>query len=601
MTTTTAAVLGVTLVIVVSAVIATSSLRWSRTTSDFYVASRAISPRLNASAISGEYLSGASFLGVAGLVLAYGADMLWYPVGYTAGYLVLLALVAAPLRRSGAYTVPDFAEARLESRPVRHIASGLVVLVGWFYLLPQFQGAGLALRTVTGAPAWLGGVLVGLVVLVGVLAGGMRSITLAQAFQYWLKLTALAVPVIALALAWHADGAPSPVDTVTRFRVDTTVSVPSALSVEVTEPVSTTVTGVLDGREYDDRPVRLDPGRHTVAAGARLTFAAGAAVPHEVGLHAASGRAWAEPLHPPDDGGHPMYATYSLMLATFLGTMGLPHVVVRFYTNPDGRAARRTTLTVIGLLSAFYLLPPLYGALGRVYTPDLLMTGRTDATVLTLPARVIDGPLGIGLTALVAAGAFAAFLSTSSGLTVAVAGVLSQDVLRGGVRDFRGATVLAVVVPMVLSLTVDTLNLADAVGMAFAVAASSFCPLLVLGIWWTRLTDAGAAAGLIVGGGLSSAAVVATVLGQAPEGWAGALVSAPAAWSVPLSFLVMVVVSLLTPGRAARDVSRMMVRLHTPEAVAVDRGPYHPERTARRRRSPAPTGGPTDRPADPPA
>jgi Na+(H+)/acetate symporter ActP len=103
--------------------------------------------RWNASAIPGEYLSAASFLGVAGLVLAFGADVLWYPVGYTAGYLVLLALVAAPLRRSGAYTLPDFAQLRLDSLAVRRLAALLVVGIGWLYLLPQFRGAGLALRT----------------------------------------------------------------------------------------------------------------------------------------------------------------------------------------------------------------------------------------------------------------------------------------------------------------------------------------------------------------------------------------------------------------------------------------------------------------------
>ena len=97
---------------------------------------------LNASAIGGEYLSAASFLGVAGLILACGVDMLWYPVGWTAGYLVLLLFVAAPLRRSGAYTLPDFAELRLESVGARGVASGLVVLIGLLYLVPQFQGAG---------------------------------------------------------------------------------------------------------------------------------------------------------------------------------------------------------------------------------------------------------------------------------------------------------------------------------------------------------------------------------------------------------------------------------------------------------------------------
>ena len=148
---------GWTAVVVVSvatAVIGAFGLRISRTTSDFYVASRSVGPTLNASAIGGEYLSAASFLGVAGLVLAYGADMLWYPVGFVAGYLVLLMVVAAPLRRSGAYTVPDFAEVRLASKAVRRLASALVVAIGWLYLVPQLQGAGLTLRATTGAPAW---------------------------------------------------------------------------------------------------------------------------------------------------------------------------------------------------------------------------------------------------------------------------------------------------------------------------------------------------------------------------------------------------------------------------------------------------------------
>src|SRR5690606_31876507 len=111
---------------------------------------------------------------------------------------------------------------------------------------------------------------------------------------------------------------------------------------------------------------------------------------------------------------------------------------------PDGRAARRTTLVVLSLLGMFYLLPAVYGALGRLYAPDLVTSGRTDEVVLILPARLIGGTLGELLTALVTAGAFAAFLSTSSGLTVSVAGVVAQDLLGGGVRAFRRATVLAV-------------------------------------------------------------------------------------------------------------------------------------------------------------
>ena len=172
------------------------------------MASRTVKPWWNASAIGGEYLSAASFLGVAGLILLSGTDALWYPVGYTAGYLMLLLFVAAPLRRSGAYTIPDFTEARLDSRAVRRVTSLVVVLVGWLYIVPQLHGAALAIRITTGLPAWVGPVAVVGVVCITVVAGGMRSITFVQAFQYWLKLTALAVPIVFLLFVLGGGGNP---------------------------------------------------------------------------------------------------------------------------------------------------------------------------------------------------------------------------------------------------------------------------------------------------------------------------------------------------------------------------------------------------------
>jgi len=558
-------------VIAATVLIGTYGLRLSRTTSDFYVASRTVTPLWNASAIGGEYLSAASFLGIAGLILTFGADMLWFPVGYTAGYLVLLVLVAAPLRRSGAYTLPDFAEARLESRTVRRLASVLVVTIGWLYLLPQFIGAGLAVRLTTGAPGWLGGLLVAVVVLFSVATGGMRSITFVQAFQYWLKLTALAVPVLFLVLAWRADGAPTAGTGPPTFPERTRVELAEDLRFTVEQPVRAVVTGTVDGESYDRTTVPLTTGTHVAGEGTALVFPAGATVPHAERITPSSNADWTRPLSGAGDRDHPVYATYSLILALFFGTMGLPHVLVRFYTNPDGRAARRTTLIVLGLLGAFYLFPTVYGALARLYTPDLLLTGRTDSAVLLLPERLVGGTGGQLLTALLTAGAFAAFLSTSSGLTVSVSGVLSQDLLRGSVRDFRVGAVLAVTVPFLLSLLTPALSIADVVGLAFAVAASSFCPLLLLGIWWRGLTSTGATAGLLVGGGLATAAVIATVAGVSRDGWTGALLAQPAAWSVPVAFAVMVLVSLRTPARQAPHVARTMVRLHAPEALSLDR------------------------------
>ena len=556
-------VVAVAVVVALTLGIGTYGLRLARTTSDFLVASRTVSPLWNASAIGGEYLSAASFLGVAGLVFAYGADMLWYPVGFVAGYLVLLLLVAAPLRRSGAYTVPDFAEARLGSTVVRRLASALVVAIGWLYLVPQLQGAGLVLRITTGAPTWAGAVLVAVVVTVNVAGGGMRSATFVQAFQYWLKLTALAVPALVLLLAWQGDGAPDlagPAGPV--FRETTSVHLDAPVVVDVAERVEV---------RQDGRDRVLEVGTQRLEA-STVVFPAGSAVPHVDRLEPANGDSWARPLSGAGGLEHPLYATYALVLATFLGTMGLPHVLVRFYTNPDGAAARRTTLVVLGLLGLFYLLPALYGALGRLYTPELLLTGRTDAVVLELPGALVGGLAGDLLQALLVAGAFAAFLSTSSGLLVSTAGVLVQDVLRGTVRDFRRATVLAAVVPLLLALVATRLPVGQVVGLAFAMAASTFCPLLVLGIWWRGLTAPGAAAGLVVGGGLSAAAVLATLAGVADRGWPAALLAQPAAWSVPTAFLVMVLVSLATRSRIPAGVARTMLQLHAPEVLGLSRG-----------------------------
>ncbi|MGI8529866.1 MAG: cation acetate symporter [Geodermatophilaceae bacterium] len=573
MTESAFALPAIVLVTVVTLVIGAYGVRFARTTSDFLVASRTVSPAWNASAISGEYLSAASFLGVAGLVMKYGADVLWYPVGFTAGYLAMLLYVAAPLRRSGAFTLPDFAEARLGSGRIRLLCAAFVVLIGWLYLVPQLQGAGLTLGTVTGAPYWLGAVVVGVVVTANVATGGMRSITFVQAFQYWLKLTALAVPAFFLLLVWQAGGTGSlTADDVPVFPAETTVDVQVDVTVSVLEPVSLVAVGVVDGAAVDG-PLRWESGRHDIAQGAELRFPAGAPVPHADQLDAVGNNTWATPLG--TGGGHPefpLFATYSLILATFLGTMGLPHVLVRFYTNPDGRAARRTTLLVLALLGVFYLFPTVYGALGRLYTPQLLLTGQTDAAVLLLPGAAIGGLGGQLLGALVAAGAFAAFLSTSSGLLVSVAGVLSTDVVgRGSVAAFRGAAAVAGIVPLVLALQVVSLDVSVVVGLAFAVAASTFCPLLVLGIWWRGLTDVGAAAGLLAGGLLSIAAVLITVLGGARAGWLGVLLAQPAALTVPVAFAVMIVVSRLTAVRVPVDIGRIMVALHAPESLGVHR------------------------------
>ena len=175
------------------------SAKNSKSASDFFVAGRSVGVGMNASAISGEYLSAASFMGVAGMVMSSGYDALWYPVCYACGYLFLLLFIAGPLRRFGAYTIPDFAEGRYDSPLFRKIAVIFVLFIGFFYTMPQMKGAGVTLAYIfPGLPYWVGVVLVGAVITLNVALGGMKGITLVQAFQYWAKMFAISVPVFVL-------------------------------------------------------------------------------------------------------------------------------------------------------------------------------------------------------------------------------------------------------------------------------------------------------------------------------------------------------------------------------------------------------------------
>ncbi|WP_298040976.1 cation acetate symporter [uncultured Microbacterium sp.] len=477
-------IIGIALVIVATLLIGVYGLRISRTTGDFFVASRTVRPVWNASAISGEYLSAGTFLGLSGLVLLEGARGFWFPIGYAAGYLLVLVFVAAPLRRSGAYTIPDFIEARLESVRARRVTSLAVLIIGWLYIVPQLHGAGITLMVVAGLPQWVGEVAVAVLVAASVAAGGMRAITYVQAFQYWLKLFALLVPLFCIVFA-------------------------------------------------------LTGGSHDVDAAVIFPAEAGPA-------------------------GLDLYQTASLMLALVLGTMGLPHVLVRFYTSPTGVSARQTTVLVIVMVSAFYAVSSGMGLVSRIVAPDLANPDAADTVALVLPSRVFPGLFGELLTALIAAGAFAAFLATSAGLIVSLAGVISQDVFSGSVRSFRLSAVLCTLVPLVIALITAPAGLGSSVGMVFVFAASMLSPVVLLGVWWRGLTARGAVAGMITGGAATALALlVYTAVGGV--GLAAPFLAQPAAWTIPLATAITVAVSKLDAHGAPLRAERYLGRLHTPE------------------------------------
>jgi Na+(H+)/acetate symporter ActP len=363
------------------------SARTSKTASDFFVAGRAVSVGWNASAISGEYLSAASFMGVAGMVMSSGYDALWYPVCYACGYLFLLLFIAGPLRRFGAYTIPDFAEGRFDSPLFRKIAVCFVLFIGFFYTMPQMKGAGTTLAYIfPGLPYWVGVVAVGAVITLNVALGGMKGITLVQAFQYWMKMFAISVPVFVLMSVYGFYGA--------HLGANDGRALGSAK--DATPIVQTVERKPLVGKAPADTSW-LSP------FGPLTTKAAKAA-----GLNAEQARPYS------------LLYTYSLIIALVCGTAGLPHILVRFYTNPDGVAAKRTTMWVMILIGIFYVFPPVFGVLGRNLAPELYAaTGAkgTDKIVLELP-RAIGGVWGSVLSGITCAGAFAAFMSTFSGLLV---------------------------------------------------------------------------------------------------------------------------------------------------------------------------------------
>jgi cation/acetate symporter len=537
------------------------SARTSKTASDFFVAGRSVSVGWNASAISGEYLSAASFMGVAGMVMAVGYDALWYPVCYACGYLFLLLFIAGPLRRFGAYTIPDFAEGRFDSPVFRKIAVCFVLFIGFFYTMPQMKGAGVTLAYIfPGLPYWVGVVVVGAVITLNVALGGMKGITLVQAFQYWIKMFAICVPIFVVMSVYGFYG---------KHLKANDGNPPIAAAGIVVESEAS--------REVERKPlVEKAPADVTWISpfGPLTTKAAKAA-----GMTPEQARPYS------------LLYTYSLIVALVCGTAGLPHILVRFYTNPDGVAAKKTTMWVMILIGIFYVFPPVFGVIGRNLLPELYAGAGakgTDKIVLELP-RVVGGVWGSILSGITCAGAFAAFMSTFSGLLVSMTGALAHDVYGRILRPkstpqermfmFKLSAVLVGGVAILLGTGVEKLDINFMVGQAFAIAASSYFPLLFMSVWWRGMTMPGAASGML-GGGVPALACMAIVnlsdLGKVPlkAFWVEhpllrILAEQPAIWAVPLAISLMIVVSKLTAAKVPGDVRMKMLVLHAPEKLGL--------------------------------
>jgi cation/acetate symporter len=445
--------------------------RKTRTADQFYAAGRSISGFQNGLALAGDYMSAASFLGIAGLVALSGFDGLIYSIGFLVGWPVVLFLIAEPLRNLGKYTFTDVVAFRLRQRPVRIAAAIGSLAVVAFYLIAQMVGAGNLIRLLFGLSYEWAVVIVGAVMLAYVLFGGMIATTWVQIVKAVLLM--LGAGLLALLV-------------LARFGFN-----PLALFAEA-------------ARTYGDAV--LGPGRLV-----------------------------SDPLD-----------AISLGLALMFGTAGLPHILMRFYTVPDAKTAR-----VLG-----------FGAMVIVGPAAITAIDAGGNMAAPLLAEAVGGRVFLGF---ITAVAFATILAVVAGLTLAGAAALSHDlwvnVVRGGSADAReelrvarGATVLLGVGSIALGLAFKGQNVAYMVGLAFAIAASANFPALVLSVFWRRFTTNGAAASMITGTVASlvliyfSPTVQVGLLGAESAPFP---LRNPGLVSMPLSFLVAIVVSLAAPEREA--------------------------------------------------
>jgi Na+(H+)/acetate symporter ActP len=415
------------------------------------------------------------------------------------------------------------------------------------------------------------------VITLNVALGGMKGITLVQAFQYWMKMFAISVPMFVLMAVFGSYNG--------QVGANSTRETPAVAAEIARKPL-----------------VEKAPKDETWTApfGPLTTKAVNAAA---AALPADQRAAYLAEHQKP----YSLLYTYSLIMALVCGTAGLPHILVRFYTNPDGVAAKRTTMWVMILIGIFYVFPPIFGVLGRNFMPELY-TGLagikgTDQVVLKLPTLLSQrfGVLGSILSGITCAGAFAAFMSTFSGLLVSMTGALAHDVYGRMLRPqanaaermfaFKVAAVLIGGVAILLGCFVEPLEINFMVGQAFAIAAASYFPLLFMSVWWRGMTMKGAATGMLSGGLCALVAAALTNFGtlaldKGPMGkvfagfaplnafWAQhpllrILCEQPAIWTVPLAIGLMVVVSKMTRAAVPADIRMKMLVLHAPEQLGL--------------------------------
>ncbi|WP_029911555.1 cation acetate symporter [Pelobacter seleniigenes] len=600
----------------------------------YYAAGGQIHWMTNGIAFAGDYLSAASFLGICGMIATAGYDGWMYSIGYLAGWIVALFLVAEPMKRLGKYTFTDALDSKFNSKSIQLMAAISTLLVSVFYLIPQMVGAGVLVQPLLGLPHWVGVCIVGIVVTIIVATAGMASTTYVQFFKGALLLIMSTVVVIAVLFRGLST---TPVNNGMPYHDFKTLHADSSLN--ISEPGYQIVDGldsafgkagfiklVKDGNDSiwhlqkTATGYTLDETLYVtkLADGTKLYNGASAEegkffpVGHIKELRvngqdvAATGAVgplaylsalkdstivlWGKKYvqvgdtlttvyyQKPTPGsrilrpglkfkvdnatGLQKFNFMSLMLALFCGTAALPHILIRYYTVPSQAAARKSTIVAIAAIGFFYILTLFLGM-------GAMTNGVINITDNNMSAPLLALSFGVVLFAVISSLAFATVLGTVSGLIVAASGAIAHDLMdnflgmqmtdRGKVRAGKISAIVIGCIAIYLGIVFEGMNVSFLVGWAFAVAASANLPAILMLLFWSKTTAKGVAASILVGLVSSLGLILVS-----PDMWvrygmlpadAPVQFNSPALISIPLSFIALVLVSLMSQKDVALEQS----------------------------------------------
>jgi len=540
----------------------------------YFAAGGSIPWFVNGIAFAGDYLSAASFLGICGMIAFHGYDGFLYSIGYLAGWVVALLVIAEPLKRMGKYTFADALDSRFQSKGIKLAASISTLVVSLFYLIPQMVGAGSLVKPLLGLPYWTGVVMVGTVVIFIVVTAGMVSTTYVQFLKGGLLVIfslLLTILILYRGLTVVPDGGAVSSAPQTVELIDKKISIdgspqgrgpgekdlrPVGRIVEL--PNQATSTGPLGPLEFlrtiSNSKIEIWSSETKKIDGVKTTVY----TPKIVDGH--------QLLQP---GNHPTFKGIrgdkwvekidfiSLMLALFGGTASLPHILIRYYTVKDQASARKSTIVGIAAIGFFYVLT-LYIGLGA------MVSGTLDVTDSNMAAPLLAKSFGDWLFAAISAIAFTTVLGTVSGLIIAASGTVAHDLVGGlmgfdlpGHSQVRIAKIASVVVGAIaigLGLLFEGMNVTYLVGWAFSIAASANLPALVMLLFWKGTTKTGIMIGILVGlfSSLSWILVCPDTFSKVyglPPADAWIQLSQPGLFTIPLGFLAVFLGSKLTSSK----------------------------------------------------